>query len=84
MSGEMNRGEDMKDGFMERKMQMMKMQEDRLNAMGDKELRAFIKGYMMAEQMVFKHMSSMGGACQSGSCENCKCGEKECNCGKEE
>ncbi len=81
-----------KDEFYEKKMQMWKKREELLNAMGDKELRAFIKGYMMAERMVFKQLNAMNG-CDCGSCqgcsscsckdESCGCGNKDCNCGKE-
>jgi hypothetical protein len=72
----------------ENKMEMMKMKEEMLNSMSDKELRAFIKGYMMGQKMVIKSMSSMGGCgCGEGesSCkgESCACGKEECNCGKE-
>ena len=86
---------DEKDVFSEKKQQMWKRREELLNAMSDKELRAFIKGYMMAERMVFKQLNSgcgcQGGGCQGGSCqdgssckgESCGCGEKNCNCGKE-
>ncbi len=82
---------DSKDGFSEKKMEMWKMREELLNSMSDKELRAFIKGYMMGQKMVMKQLSAMGG-CGSGcgcgeesSCkgESCGCGKEECNCGKE-
>lgn len=74
--------------FFEMKMEMMKKREEMLNAMGDKELRAFIKGYMMAERMVFKRMIELKECdcnCGSDGCggDSCGCGEKECDCGKE-
>jgi hypothetical protein len=71
----------------EKKMQMWKMKEDLLNSMSDKELRAFIKGYMMGQRTVLKQLSSMGG-CQCGGGSECKgescgCGKEGCDCGKE-
>lgn len=76
---------DKKEGFSEKKMAMWKMKEEMLNSMNDKELRAFIKGYMMAQKMHFKQLSMLSGcgcSCsQSGS--SCGCGNKECSCGKE-
>ena len=61
---------DEKDEFSEKKKQMWKRREELLNAMSDKELRAFIKGYMMAERMVFKQLNSAGGCgCQGGGCQ---------------
>ncbi len=80
---------DNKEQFSEKKMQMWKMREELFNSMSDKELRAFIKGYMMAQRMVFKQLSSCGchgGSCHEGSScksESCGCGNKDCNCGKE-
>ncbi len=77
-----------KDEFYEKKMQMWKRREELLNSMSEKELRAFIKGYMMGQKMVFKQLSSecgCGGSCGgSSSCgsESCQCGNKECNCEK--
>lgn len=75
--------EEKESGF-ERKMQMMKMRDEMLNAMSDKELRAFIKGYMIAERTAFKHMMAMN-SCQCGCGEgsSCACGKENCNCGKE-
>lgn len=81
---------DSKDEFLEKRMQMWKKREEMLNSMSEKELRAFIKGYMMGQRQVFKQLNSMcgcGGGCQEGcsSCkgESCGCGNKDCNCGKE-
>ena len=76
---------DSKEGFSEMKMQMWKMKEEFLNSMNDKELRAFIKGYMMGERTVLKQLGSMGG-CGCGCSEqasSCGCGKEECNCSKE-
>lgn len=86
---------DTKDKF-ENKMQMWKMKEEMLNSMSEKELRAFIKGYMMGQKTVFKQFASMGGcdcgrdgcpSCSGDSCgcggKDCACGEENCNCGKE-
>lgn len=80
---------DAKDEFYEKRMQMWKKREELLNSMSEKELRAFIKGYMMAQRMVFRQLSSMcgcGGGCQEGSScksEPCRCNDKDCNCNKE-
>ncbi len=84
-----------KDEFLDKKMRMWKMRDELLNAMGEKELRAFIKGYMMAERSVFKNLRKMNqanddcGRCNECSCkgESCGCGDKdckECNCEKEQ
>ncbi len=70
---------DEKDSFHEMRMNRWKMREELLNSMDEKELRAFIKGYMMGQRTVFKHLSAVN-ECGSGSCG---CGGKECNCGKE-
>ena len=59
---------DAKDEFYEKKMQMWKKREELLNSMSEKELRAFIKGYMLAEKMVFKQLNSMSG-CECGCCQ---------------
>ncbi len=74
----------------EKKMEMWKMKDEMLSAMGDKELRAFIKGYMMGQKAVLKQLSAMGGSdcggcgCNSDSKgESCGCGKEDCNCGKE-
>ncbi len=81
---------DAQDNYSE-KMKMWKMKEELLNSMSEKELRAFIKGYMMGQKTVLKQLSSMGG-CQCGDCgeesscksdDSCGCGEKGCSCGKE-
>jgi hypothetical protein len=82
---------DAKEEFGEKRMKMWKMKEELLNSMSDKELRAFIKGYMMAERMVFKQLNAMNGCGCSGGCqtdssykgESCGCGNKDCGCGKE-
>lgn len=74
----------------EKKMQMWKMKEEMLNAMGDKELRAFIKGYMMGQKAVLKQLSAMDG-CDCGDCKcdsdskegSCGCGKEDCNCSKD-
>ena len=76
---------DEKGEFSETKMQRWKMKEEMLNAMSDKELRAFIKGYMMAQRMVFKQLNAMSG-CSCGDYHggsSCGCGNKDCNCNKE-
>jgi hypothetical protein len=68
---------------MEMKMEMMKMMEERLNAMSDKELRSFIKGYLMGEEKAFKHLSAMTGGCGCGGGKCPGCGQANCTCGKE-
>ncbi|MDE1861266.1 MAG: hypothetical protein KGH72_06150 [Candidatus Micrarchaeota archaeon] len=78
------------DDSSEDKMKMWKMKEEMLNSMTEKELRAFIKGYMMGQKSVLKQLSSMGG-CSCGGCgsdsscnsDSCGCGKEECNCGKD-
>ncbi|MDE1825025.1 MAG: hypothetical protein KGH61_02575 [Candidatus Micrarchaeota archaeon] len=79
---------DEKDEFYEKRMQMWKKREELLNSLSEKELRAFIKGYMMGERMAFRQLNSTEG-CQSGSCqcstcsgESCGCAGKDCGCGK--
>ena len=82
-----------KDSISEEKMKMWKMKEELLGSMNDKELRAFIKGYMMGEKMVLKQLASMGAGqcgcgCGGSSCgcrdESCACGKEDCDCHKEE
>jgi hypothetical protein len=79
---------DSKESYSDMKTKMWKMKEEMLNSMSDKELRAFIKGYMMGQKAVLKQLSAMGG-CGSGGCgcseeSSCGCGKEECGCGKEE
>ncbi len=82
------------DEFLERKMKMWKMRDELLNSMTEKELKAFIKGYMMGERNILRHLKQTEG-CQGGSCQCGNCGEgsckneagcqgKECNCGREQ
>ncbi len=63
---------------MEGKMKMWKMKKEMLDSMGEKELRAFINGYMMAESKMLKAMSSDSG-CGCGCSGSCGCGS-DCNC----
>jgi hypothetical protein len=75
--------DEMKDDRMERRMKMWKMRQEMINSMGEKELKAFITGYMMAESMILRKLSkkcSCGGGCGQG----CGCGQHggECGCGK--
>ncbi len=88
-----------KEELIERKMETLKRMEDLLKSMDEKELRAFIKGYMLAERITFKRLKSViasecdgcGGeckvcsSCNCGSCgsSSCGCGQENCNCGKE-
>jgi hypothetical protein len=67
-----------KDEFLEKKMKMWKMKEEFLNSMNDKELRAFIKGYM---RMAFKKLKMLH--MMHGSHGGCECGDKDCNCNRE-
>ncbi len=77
MKGEM-------DEHFERRMLMWKKRDEMLNALSEKELRAFIKGYMMGEHMVFRKLRKMN-QCQCGSCGSCGCGDNSsCNCDKEQ
>ncbi len=64
---------------MEGKMKMWKMQKEMLNSMGDKELRAFITGYMMAESKILKAMNSECG-CGCGCGQECNCEDGSCKC----
>ncbi len=41
---------------MEGRMKMWKMRKEMLDSMSEKELRAFINGYMMAESMMMRRM----------------------------
>jgi hypothetical protein len=69
---------DEKGEFYEKKMQRWKMKEELLNSMSEKELRAFIKGYMMAERIAFRHLRPKHG-CECESCHegsSCRCEEK--------
>ncbi len=84
--------EDQKEKFHERRMEMRKKMEELLNTMDEKELRSFIKGYMLGEMKASKRMKH---GCGRGSC-NCNnassgcgceggCGKEGCNCrGREE
>jgi hypothetical protein len=56
------------------KMKMWKMRKELLDSMSEKELRAFITGYMMAESKK-RHESG----CGCGS--SCGCGGGGCSCG---
>ena len=67
-----------KNDSTDQKMKMWKMRKEMLDALGEKELRAFITGYMMAES---KMMRKMGSKCSCGCtcCSGCSCGSS-CNC----
>lgn len=76
---------DNKEEFFARKMEMWKKKEELLNAMSEKELRAFIKGYMMGQKSIFKQMNSeYECSCGVGCHEerSCGCGNEGCNCEK--
>lgn len=74
--------DEMKDEKIERKMKMWKMRKEMLDSMGEKELRAFITGYLMAEAKMLRKLipsGSCGCGCGGGGC-NCGCGSG-CSCG---
>lgn len=79
MKDEMEGMAGMMDKHFEMKMRMMKMRDDMLNAMDEKELRAFIKGYLMA-QMQNKKRQGGGGGCGCGGHCGCGGGEGSCDC----
>jgi hypothetical protein len=62
-----------KNERMEGKMRMWKMRKEMLDSMSEKELRAFITGYMMAEKMILKQLGSQCGC-------GCGCGQQGCDC----
>ncbi len=82
---------DEKDAYFEKRMQRWNIREEMLNSMGEKELRAFLRGYMMGERTVLKHLSAAmesqcgGCGCGDSSCkgESCNCGDKDCKDCKE-
>jgi hypothetical protein len=61
------------------KEEMWRWKKEMLAAMGEKELHAFITGYMMAEKMVLKSMSS-GRGCGCGCGPECSCKGGTCKC----
>jgi hypothetical protein len=67
------------EDWQERRMKMWKMREEMLNSLSEKELRAFIKGYMMGERTVMRHLKSDHGCRSSG----CNCGG-QCSCENKE
>ena len=81
--------DEMKDDRMERRMKMWKMRKETLDSMDEKELRAFITGYMMAERMILKKLSPKkdcgcgcrcGNGCSCGNESGCGCQGGSCNC----
>lgn len=84
---------DEKENFHERKMEMFKKREEFLKSMDEKELRAFIKGYMLAERITFKRLKSVVACGCDNCCEescressSCGCGSSgngSCGCGQE-
>ena len=74
-----------KNEKMEGKMKMWKMRKEMLDSMSEKELRAFITGYMMAESKILRAMSSecgcgCGQCCSCGSGQACDCEDGSCKC----
>ena len=45
----------------EKKMRMWKMRDEMINSLNEKELKAFIKGYMMGERTALRCLRSIGG-----------------------
>ncbi len=71
-----------KNDRMDYKMKMWKMRKEMLDSMNEKELRAFITGYMLAESKILRKLDSKchgGCSCGCGSGCDCDCGSK-CNC----
>jgi len=66
---------DEKDSFFEKKMEMWKKREEIMNSMSEKELRAFIKGYMMGQGMAFKVLKKMERGCSCHEHGSCECGK---------
>ncbi len=64
---------------MECRMKMWKMRKEMLDSMSEKELRAFITGYMMAESKILRKLGSKC-HCGSGCGSGCGCGSSGCNC----
>lgn len=62
---------------MEGRMKMWKMRKEMLDSMSEKELRAFITGYMMAESKILRKLGSRG-SCGCG--QGCGCNGASCNC----
>jgi hypothetical protein len=65
------------------KMKMWKMKKEMLDSMSEKELRAFITGYMMAESKILRAMSSecgCGQICSCGCGQGCDCKDGSCKC----
>lgn len=63
--------------WMERKAEMWKRKEALLDSMSEKELRAFIRGYMMGQRQASKG-AHQGCGCGGGG--SCNCGQGSCNC----
>ncbi len=77
--------EEIKDEKMERKMAMWKMKKEMFDSMDEKELRAYITGYTMAEHMLLKKLlpkpeCGCGCGCGCGGGQGCDCKEGQCNC----
>lgn len=75
--------DEMKAGKMEAKMAMWKMRDEMLKSMDEKELRAFVTGYLMAESMLLKKLGSKGSCscgCGCGYGQGCNCNAESCNC----
>ena len=77
--------EEIKDEKIERKMAMWKMKKEMFDSMDEKELRAYITGYTMAEHMLLKKLlpkpeCGCGCGCGCGGGQGCDCKEGQCNC----
>lgn len=62
----------------EMRMQMWKKRDEMLKSLSDKELRAFLKGYMMGEHMAFRRARKIIKASNCGSC-GCGCCGNSCS-----
>ncbi len=76
--------DEMKGEKMEGMMKMWKMRKEMLDSMGEKELRAFITGYIMAESKILRKLGSRHGCgcgCSCGCGQGCDCKGGSCDCG---
>lgn len=71
--------DDKKGDKMDHKESRWQARKEMLEAMDEKELRAFILGYMMGQKLILKKMVQMNSSsCESGGCN---CGGGSCGCG---
>lgn len=72
-----------KGKFLDKRMEMWKRREEMLSKMDEKELRAFIKGYMMSQGMLLRMLKPKHKCNEGCGCGNCNCVSGNCNCGAE-